>query len=200
MNNSLDYINDLNNDMNELMEVSRTLREDEIKCMNNAVKTREQFWRRMYVRSFFADVEGTTYRLKQQSLTAAKIFSVELQPKEISIINEEAYELTNNAQIRRKPVFSSIDRTVRFAFNIFMKAHREKLDLKLDSDNGWSLFKKSSKLRNRITHPKNSNGLIISDEEFNNLLNAVKWFSNNMNLMMSILMEKGIFKIKKNLN
>jgi len=183
--------------MDELSIVSKILREDELKCMKNAVKDKNQFWRRMYVRSFFAHVEGVAYRLKQLSLSAAKSFHIELTQNEISRINEESYELTDNAQIERKLIFSSIDKNIKFTFRVAQKAHGTKLDLNLGSDKRWVYFKKSINIRNKITHPKNSDDLIISDKELMNLLNAVQWFAGTLDLLINTIKEAVILTTKK---
>ena len=191
-------MNDLLYDVKELVELSRILREDELECMTNALKGNNQFWRRMYVRSFFAHVEGVAFRLKQQSLSASERFGIiKLSPDEISIINEESYELTDNAQIKRKPIYSPIDRTIRFAFDIVLKVHGKQLDLNLGNDNRWNCFKESIKIRNRIMHPKNSNDLTISDKELNNILEAVKWFSDTLSLLTKSLLEADVVVTKK---
>lgn len=177
-------------ELKELREISKILRQDELDCMESAVKDNSQFWWRMYVRSFFAHVEGVTYRLKQQSLSAAEEFRlIKLSHEEIAIINEESYELTENAQIKKRPIYNPIDRNIRFTFDIALRAYGTKLDLKLGNDNKWNNFKKSIKVRNRITHPKNSSDLLISDEEKKHLLEAVDWFSETLKLLINALLD-----------
>lgn len=189
---------DLLNHINELKKLSKILREDELRCMKHTLEGKEQFWRRMYVRSFFAHVEGVAYRLKQQALSASDKFGiVKLSTEEISIINEESYEFADNARIKRRSIFYPIDITIRFAFDAVLKVHGKKLNLNLGNDNRWNCFKESIKLRNRITHPKNSKDLIISDVELNNLLQAVDWFSATLSLLIKTLLEADVLTPKE---
>ena len=103
-----------------------------------------QFWRRTFIRSVFALIEGFTYSLKQVALEAAKRFDIELSKSEIALLLEESYEVNDKGLAETKKDYIQLPKNIKFAFNIYSRAYELNYKLKID-DSGWESFKEALK-------------------------------------------------------
>jgi len=127
-------------------------------------------WRRIFIRSLFAYIDGTCYRLKQD----VKLFK-KTSTQEDSIISEKTYVLDEKGYIKERDLYLRSQENLRFAFRIYAECFGSGFKLKTDG-NGWNAYKNALKIRNRITHPKKNNDLKISDGEWACIINARTWF------------------------
>ena len=127
-------------------------------------------WRRIFIRSLFAYIEGTCFRLKQD----IKLFK-KCSPQEDSIISEKSYVLDEKGSIKEKDLHLRPMENMRFAFRIYAGCFGPGFKLKTDG-NGWDAYKRALVIRNRITHPKKIEDLKIPDEEWTCIVNAHTWF------------------------
>lgn len=127
-------------------------------------------WRRIFIRSLFAYIEGTCFRLKQD----VKLFK-KCSPQEDSIISEKSYVLDKKGFIKERDLYLRPMENIRFAFRIYAGCFGQGFKLKTDG-NGWDAYKRALVIRNRITHPKKIEDLKIPDEEWTCILNARTWF------------------------
>jgi Spy/CpxP family protein refolding chaperone len=88
--------------------------------------------KRAYIRSVFAFIEGSVWTLKQTALNN-KSANTLLMEAEIAMLSDKVYELNGTGEI--------------------------KLEIDTICDD-WNHFQKSIKVRNRITHPKNSSAKV----------------------------------------
>lgn len=128
-------------------------------------------WRRIFIRSLFAYIEGTCYRLKQD----VKLFK-KYSPQEDSIISEKTYVLDEKGSVKERDLYLRPQENLRFAFRIYAGCFGSGFKLKTDG-NGWNAYKNALKIRNRIIHPKKNNDLKISDGEWAYIINAHTWFN-----------------------
>lgn len=127
-------------------------------------------WRRIFIRSLFAYIEGTCFRLKQD----VKLFK-KCSPQEDSIISEKSYALDEKGSIKERELYLRPKENIKFAFKIYSGCFGPDFKLKTDG-NGWNAYKGALKIRNRITHPKKIDNLKISDGEWAYIVNAHTWF------------------------
>ncbi len=127
-------------------------------------------WRRIFIRSLFAYIEGTCFRLKQD----VKLFK-KCSPQEDSIISEKSYVLDKKGSIKEKDLDLRPIENIRFAFRIYAGCFGPGFKLKTDG-NGWDSYKRALVITNRITHPKKIEDLKIPDEEWTCIVNAYTWF------------------------
>jgi len=130
----------------------------------------ESIWRRIFIRSLFAYIEGTCYRLKQD----VKLFK-KTSPQEDSIISEKTYGLNKKGVIKERDLYLRSQENLKFAFRIYAECFGSGFKLKTDGK-GWDAYKHALKIRNRITHPKKNEDLKISDGEWAHIINARAWF------------------------
>lgn len=154
-----------------------------------------QFWRRTFIRSVFALIEGFTYRLKQVALEASKKFRVELSKSEMALLLEESYEVNEKGQAESKPDFIQLPRNIKFAFNMYSRAYGLNYKLKID-DNGWLSFKEALKVRNRLTHPKSTSDVLVSDQDMSYAENAAIWFVRSSDEIQRAMIEEMKVKIQ----
>jgi hypothetical protein len=148
-----------------------------------------QFWRRTFIRSVFALIEGFTYCLKQVALEASKKFGIELSKSEIALLLEESYEVSDKGQAETKPDFIQLPRNIKFAFNMYSRAYGLNYTLKID-DNGWLSFKEALKVRNRLTHPKSTGDVLVSDQDMLYAESAAMWFVSSSEAIQRAMNEK----------
>lgn len=127
-------------------------------------------WRRIFIRSLFAYIEGTCFRLKQD----VKLFK-KCSPQEDSVISEKSYALDEKGSIKERDLYLRPKENIRFAFRIYAGCFGSGFKLKTDG-NGWKAYERALKIRNRITHPKKIEDLKISDGEWACIVNARTWF------------------------
>ncbi len=154
-----------------------------------------QFWRRTFIRSVFALIEGFTYRLKQVALEASKKFSIELSKSEIALLLEESYEVNDKGQAETRPDYIQLPRNIRFAFRMYSLAYGINYQLKIDDD-GWLSFKEALKVRNRLTHPKSTDDVSVSAEDMSHAEKAAIWFVRSSDEIQRAMIEEMKVKIE----
>lgn len=65
-----------------------------------------------------------------------------------------------------------------FSFHILAMALQSSFILDI-ANSGWESFQELLEVRNRITHPKVAEDLIVSDTDIKHLRKAVAWHENN---------------------
>ena len=133
--------------------------------------------RRLYIRTTFAIVEGYSCLLRENARRHlfsrfAKSLSIEIQ--KAHFLDDYSYEIRENGEIRRKnrcdyPLASHL------AFTLRTLAEEVGSPINFISGAGWDAFKKSVGIRNRITHPKTSADIFVTDEEYATLHQGIDW-------------------------
>ena len=149
--------------------------EDVAQACRNMLSSDSPYNRRCFVRSFFAAADASIFVVKDACLSRPTEYSA----GELSLLREEAYSL-QNGQIQIQPKFIPIDRNLRFAISMYVRGRGGNSTLEL-GDGGWEAFKQSIQIRNRITHPKGSEELEISNAELKAVRTAFVWFTETLN-------------------
>lgn len=156
-----------------------------------------QIWRRSFVRSVFAEIEGTLYGMKQLAYYASEnaIFT----SAEEMFLLEEDYELDKGkVKIRRAKI--TLTNNILFAFSAFARANKTTYELKVDGSE-WSDFKKAIMVRDRLMHPQDEQDLTVTDQEYVIINNTLTWFRRNYEKVYKIVneaMDKSIEVLKTN--
>ena len=104
-----------------------------------------------------------------------KIFSM----AEIALLKEENYRLDSNGKATSYPRQLSVPENFRYAFEMKMREYDS--DYRLDiSTNGWRHLKNATKIRNRLTHPRNIKDIILSSHDMSEVLLAFDWITYNI--------------------
>lgn len=162
----------------ENLKLFAVLRDDVAECHRQARTTGNQFWRRMYVRAFFAEIEASVYQFKQMAFHVKFEGKPELSRAEQAILLEEAYDVTENGKSKVKPSWFNTERNVRFAFATVIRVFG--LATAIDyAGEGWCSLNKAVDIRHRLTHPKDVRCAFVSNDEMNLFEAAGLWFRNN---------------------
>lgn len=123
-------------------------------------------------------------------------FGGNLSTGEKNLLEENEYYLDNKGEPRKNKKYQKHEYNLKFAFKMYAKSWKID-DYKLEtSTQGWQCYKKSLDVRNRITHPKKFQDLIIKNKETNNALKALSWFEKNL-LHLFKSCKKSLEKMKK---
>lgn len=136
-----------------------------------------QFYRRVYVRSLFAYLEGFAYWLRQNAIEIDKVVlrrfgSIDWERH--LLLFEEFPTITDNGKIEKRK--QKISFKNRFAFSV--RAYAEIVQCKdnIFSDNGWYRLQEALIVRDRLTHPKQKSDLVVSDSDVQSCMEGYKWF------------------------
>ena len=143
--------------------------------------------RRMYIRSLFSLYEGTIWLIKQTCLNAScEVCRKVRHPDKEGLLKDENYEVDANGDIKTRPRFTPLASNLRFAFMTFSDLFGVDIDLETGSHH-WKNFKDSIGVRNRITHPRSAEDLLISDEEFAKCQDSSYWFNRILHEVLAAL-------------
>jgi hypothetical protein len=187
--------------LSEFFEIKEILSTDVTVCASMLKTEDNQFWRRMLVRSVFALIEGTVYRMKQLAFEVSLDERVPLSRAEIALLVEEGYDLNDKGEPIVKSNHLNITKGIRFAFKASARAYGISYALKVD-DSGWDSFKKALKVRDRLMHPKSTSDVNVVDDDVLCLERAVSWFAESVNeiqskMVLSLNEKIGTFKTSK---
>jgi len=154
--------------MNEKDDFSTLIRITSMDAMKAATEARKEanpasF--RMAVRQIFAGAEGVLWYTKRMACEAAK-----MQPKiysalEIAALNDETYFVAENGSVNTKPNFIPMVHSIKLVANLMSRGQVSKADFTLDAAT-LATIKHAVAIRNRVTHPKYGDDLLVTEQEF----------------------------------
>jgi hypothetical protein len=167
------FINELSSNFKELSDMAQVLGQD---CTDLYVETQRNngsMYRRAYVRSVFAFIEGITYRMKRTAAHFSRLTDT-LQLAELILIDERNFDIDDKGEVVARPAFIKFKNNVKFSFKVYSKSVGSSFELSLGG--GWQKLLNAVKVRDRLMHPKASSDLEVSDDEVEAANIAFKWF------------------------
>lgn len=161
----------------EFMMVVLNLTGDVLLCVTlheQVEENKKQPLRRAVVRSVFAMIEGSIYRMKQIALEANSPEKQLFSQGEVDMLAEVTYRLAENGVVKKVPAKISLDGNILFAFKAIERVTKTGYTLEQGAD--WELLKRSIRLRDRLTHPKTLDQLVVTDQDYGMVLTAWGWF------------------------
>lgn len=176
--------------LNEWFEVSNLLQKD----IQNLVNAYQDDWssqpfRRMFVRSGWALIEGEVFCLKQLALRACELGGEILSADEHTFLSEVEMVADEKGRIWQRDVHEGSLENLKRA----LKIATSKFELEWTPDfgnQGWEQLRRSRDLRDRITHPKTAAELAISDDELDFQRTGFAWFLETILKFQTIFQEK----------
>ena len=130
-----------------------------------------EFHARNLIRAVIAYIEAVTFSVKVHSVDKCMKAGIKISDHERYLAVEIDSALNDKGEIRERPSKIRLASNVRFAFNLYEKASGEKI--KFDpSDEWWSCFKETIRVRDRLTHPRLPEDIDISGKEIANAMKA----------------------------
>jgi hypothetical protein len=132
--------------------------------------------RRAWVRTFCSQVEAFAFGTKQMLASFGEFPWIKLTPHDVLLLREQAYEITNNGEVKLKGErFVPIQTNLKFIARIAARALEFDYQLDTNSD-GWRALVATFGIRNRLVHPKAAADLIVTDDELKVVTAAQNWF------------------------
>ncbi len=123
--------------------------------------------------------------MKQQAYEAYQVFekykdhpATNCTPAELALMVEEDHELNDKGEIITVRAKVPITKSIRLAFKVFARANFCDYEL-TTGDHRWDSFKRGLKIRDRLMHPKNVEDLVVTDDDFDILIDTITWFEEN---------------------
>jgi hypothetical protein len=163
--------------MRDIQEPMMKLLEDGVEAEGLLDEKDNQFFRRTYIRSIFASIEGTIWLIKQVCLKAKphrghRLIGV----AEYALLTDHSYELKNNGEPSVQTKHLKLPDNLRFTVNVVQRLFGARLELGVGTTK-WDNFLKTVRIRNRVTHPKTAEELTITDEEIALCKEVSSWFN-----------------------
>lgn len=149
---------------------------EDVNILHQTIKREDnQTWRRAYIRAVFSSIESIIFNLKRFIKVIEKNDDLPLTELEQKKLNEFYSEKASSGREIIKVFRLSFLENITFTIELYAFANY--LSMKIDKNSaGWKLLKESVKIRNRITHPKNSKDIFVKKTELNKVFKAHKWF------------------------
>jgi hypothetical protein len=132
-----------------------------------------QSMRRAYVRAAFARIEAFVFALKQLTIERANSNGIELSTRDREVLAEISSKHNTAGEIIIAHMYPKLSESLKTTFRVL--CHVLQLDYNLDHGGGWSALLASVVVRNRITHPKVTDELQITEEEIKYVEASLKW-------------------------
>jgi hypothetical protein len=167
----------------ELDKVHTVLRADLGAANSLRVQADTPYARRQFVRSGFAWIEGVVYRLKQVTLQVYEGSAVPLPRQTACALAEDSFDLTDDGKVRPRLPNTKTLPNLRFAFRSFLEAFHcsHKPDY---GGTGFQALQSSLALRHRLTHPKSTGDLEVSEDAIGEAILAFDWFLGEMRAIL----------------
>ena len=134
-------------------------------------------WRRHYVRAFLALVEAVTHNMRQLLIARHEEGTGTMTHQEFLVLHATQLELDDSGNIRERDVFYKTLPLIKCTLKCFAKyAQREDELATALGKNAWCDFREVQQTRNAITHPKETNDLVLDDEIMLKVKRAGDWF------------------------
>lgn len=167
----------MNEARSELCALYLGLKSDVDQCKEKLSDKHTGIWDRLYTKTVFSMVEGVSYRARQYIISAVDAGLYCLDTPSFKIISESTYKLDSCGKIKEKDENLVFLPGFKFTFKSFGKIlGMEKFVGQAFSDSGFHNFKKSVEIRNRLTHPKRCQEMMVSGPEIKLVESAEKWF------------------------
>lgn len=132
-----------------------------------------QATRRDMIRTAFAAIEGLVWIFREHVIDTAEN-TYGLEDDEKLILQERQLTVSEQGRITEHLRFLPLTTTIRFIARIAGRLNGvDHFDF---GGSGWEGFRKAIGIRNRITHPKSSDDLHVSESDVDQVMNALYWF------------------------
>jgi len=153
----------------------------DITLCEHGIQKANASWRRLYVRSTFASIEGLIFFLKQHTLNnrmidcydSFKNGAPELPLRDLCLLMGESYTLKDNGQPKTSNAKLRTLPNLLFALSSFAESVGS--EWKIEKDDGFTALEIAIRIRNRLTHPKDLSALTVTDEELQTVKKAFDW-------------------------
>ncbi|MBA0396293.1 hypothetical protein D7U98_12930 [Stenotrophomonas maltophilia] len=188
------------NDQTDFSALIRITSMDALKAATEARSKADSASYRMAVRQIFAGAEGILWYAKSMARAAAKMQPETYSALEIAALNDETYVVAENGTVKTKPNFIPMVHSMKLVADLMSRKQVSVADFTFDQK-VLATIKRAVAVRNRLTHPKSGDDLLVTEEEFNVVVASwglVLAFTLNTALEADKRLGTGIFPVIKN--
>jgi hypothetical protein len=172
-------VSELNSVLNRTQDLLQLLKKDADTALEEVRTEKEElkpYRRRVFIRSFFAFVEGHCFCHRSLLLKFGHEFKNKFSDAEILKL-KELKEVVDSKTGETKQVqqWLKIEESLKISLEWTSKAFGFSFKMDKESD-GYKAFLESKDIRNELMHPKRSANLLISDLQFQRIEKAFVWF------------------------
>ena len=145
---------------------------DVMRSMERAEESDHPADQRDLIRTIFACMEGLVWGYKDY-VTGIALQTDDLQAIEREALEQRTFFVDGSGMIKEQARFLSMTAMLRLVTRI---AERMNPMIKIDfGDTGWDSLRKAIRIRNRITHPKVVEDLIVGQADIDVSFEALHW-------------------------
>jgi hypothetical protein len=159
----------------DYIALTNVLDRDVIAARTALIQVDSQFARRQFVRAVAADIEATIGSMIRIALGVYRAEDEPFTPEEYALLQERVLELRQAGTAYEAAARLTTKTNIRFAFSVFTRAIDSHNSLP-PQDSEWTALEETLAIRDRITVPKSSLDLDISDDELRVVHEADVWF------------------------
>jgi hypothetical protein len=156
-------------------QLMSALQADFIKCADELDKDDNPFWRRTLFRTGFAMIEAFNFYFADMAIKAhSHAREARIDITAIGLLNRKRFRLDDEGNLR-----GSEQRHSLVGFSAFLvKTLADATGVTTDyfQESGWTDLRRAVKVRNRITHPKSPEDMVVAKEEVDALVRGISWF------------------------
>lgn len=162
----------------QLKDVWKTLNADLDAALAYGRQADTAYAARALVRAHFALVEGLSYQLRQVTIATLEGTAL-LTPTELTLLREERHVVDDSGHPKTSEQFLPFPQSLLFSIRCYAKNHGA--DFQADTKGGgWAAMRKATAIRNRVTHPKSAESLVLSDDDRKVFVDAAAWWKLSM--------------------
>jgi hypothetical protein len=159
----------------DYIALTNVLDRDVVASRTALLQVDSQFTRRQFVRAVAADIEATIGSMIRIALGVYRAEDEPFTPAEYALLQERVLELRQAGTAYEAAARLTTKTNIRFAFSVFARAIESHNSLPAQ-DSEWTALEQTLAIRDRITVPKSSLELDISDDELRVVHEADIWF------------------------
>jgi hypothetical protein len=162
----------------ELCALYLGLQSDAVISREQLSPSRSGFEDRSYVRAVFAMFEGVGYATRQYILAQAAAGRYQISTQERDLLSEQTFVLDGKGNIKTKESFLQFLPGFRLTINILGRClGREVYVANAFGHHTYESFQGGIAIRNRVTHPKLTQEIMLSRDEIETVNKAENWFN-----------------------
>jgi hypothetical protein len=139
---------------------------------------------RMSIRTYSALIEGLLYQMRQVALNSEGMDHKVYSEGERLLLSELEYRLNDKGELKERNVSESQKPMILFTLKQFPKVHGATFSPNT-SDSGWDSLGKFIKIRNRVTHPKSKEDLVLTQDEWREVNKGIDWFYDTIKILFA---------------
>lgn len=176
----------------DFKSVYRALEADLLRSAGYAANNHgDQFHRRALVRALFAHVEATLFHMKRLTLLGDTYFLTDnLTDVEKAALSETSFDVTRAGKVREQDRGIPLRSNLRLAFRYYCRLFVPNWSPDIQAP-GWKDLLTAIGIRNRVTHPKTTESIHITDEEYATVTSAQAWWRLTLKHLFEELGQRG---------